>query len=98
MPLKLLKELGIEKETNEKIADSGSNSVASELGELRINSSTPNCLEIITPRLLSAEALGKLLYLIYNKLNYLLDYLNYRIVVQEPNSAINKNSIQAYFS
>src|SRR5436190_16025516 len=98
MPLKLLKELGIEKEINEKNDDSSSRSAVSELEELGINLSNPNFLEIITPRLLSVEALGKLLYLIYNKLNYLFDYLDYRIVVQGSSSTTNKSNVQAYFS
>ena len=98
MPLKLLKELGIKKETDEKNGISGPKSVISELEGLKINSPTPNCLEITTPHLLSAEVLGKLLYLIYNKLNYLFDYLDYRIAVQETNSEITKNTIQEYFS
>src|SRR5438034_10510347 len=98
MPLKLLKELGTEKETNEKNGDSGPRSVISELGELGINFSTPNCLEITSPCLLSGEAVSKLLCLIYDKLNYLFDYLDYRIVVQDSNLVINKNNIQEYFS
>ena len=87
MSLKFLKELGIEKETN-----------ISELEELEINFSVPNCLEIVTYHLLAVETLSQLLYSIYNKLYYLFDYLEYRIVVREVSVAIDKNTIQKYFS
>ena len=98
MPLKLLKELGIEKKTSEKSSDSDPSSVISELGKLEIDTSTSNCLAIIASDLLSTEALSSLLYSIYNKLNYLFDYLDYRIVIREPNLVINKNTLQEYFS
>ena len=86
MSLKFLKEFGIEKETD-----------INDLKELKINFLAPNCLEITVSHLPTAETVGKLFYLIYNKLNYLFDYLDYRVVVQE-NTAIDKNSLKEYFS
>ncbi|CAI2185718.1 1504_t:CDS:2, partial [Funneliformis geosporum] len=65
----LKEELEIAKETN-----------INELKELEVNFSPPNCLEIKVSNLLTVEAIGKLLYSIYNKLNYLFDHLEYRIV------------------
>jgi len=86
MSLKFFKELETEKEID-----------TNELKELEINFSIPNGLEIIAPRLPAAETISKLLYLIYNKLNYLFDYLDYQVVVRES-VAIDKNTIQEYFS
>lgn len=68
-----------------------------DLKGLEINFSTPSYLEIIVPRLPAAGIISRLLYLIYNKLNYLFDYLDYRVVVQE-NTTIDKNTIREYFS
>jgi len=86
MSLKFFKELEIEKEID-----------INELKGLEINFSVPNSLEIIAPRLPTVGTIGRLLYSIYNKLNYLFDYLEYRVVVQES-AAIDKNTIQEYFS
>lgn len=86
MSLKFLKEFGIEKETD-----------TNELKGLKTNLSAPNCLEITAPHLLTAETISKLLYLIYNKLNYLFHYLDYQIVILE-NVIIDKNSLKGYFS
>ena len=86
MSLKLLKEFGIEKEAD-----------INDLKGLEINFLAPNCLEIIVPHLPVAEMISKLFYLIYNKLNYLFDYLDYRVVVQE-NLTIDKNGLKEYFS
>lgn len=87
MSLKFLQELGIEKETD-----------INDLKELEINFSAPNCLEIVTLHLPTVEAIGKLLYRIYNKLNYLFDYLDYRVVVRGETTTVDKNTIQKYFS
>jgi len=86
MSLKFFKELEIEKEID-----------INELKGLKINFSTPNHLEIIAPRLPTAETISKILYLIYNKLNYLFDYLDYQIVIQET-TTVDKNIIKDYFS
>ena len=86
MSPKFFKELEIEKEID-----------INELKGLKINFSTPNHLEIIAPRLPTAETISKILYLIYNKLNYLFDYLDYQIVIQET-TAVDKNRIKEYFS
>ena len=85
MSLNLLRELEIEK--NDK-----------ELGGLEFNFSLPCSLEITVSRLISAEAVGKILYSIYNKLNYLLDYLDYQIKVKENNLEFSKKTIHEYFS
>jgi len=86
MTPKLLKEL--------EIAKGGD---INDLKGLEINFLVPNCLEIITPRLLTAETIDKLLYAIYNKLNYFFDYLDYRVVIRET-VAVDKNRIKEYFS
>jgi len=86
MSLKFLQEFGIEKETD-----------INELGELQINFSAPKRLEIVAPRLPAVRTISKLLYLAYNKLNYLFDYLDYQVVVRE-NIAIDENSLKEYFS
>jgi len=86
MPLKFLKELGIEKESD-----------INDLKGLEINFSVPNCLEIVAPHLPKTETISKLLYSIYNKLNYLFDYLDYQIMIQES-TTIDKNIIKDYFS
>jgi len=86
MLLKFLKELEIENEID-----------INDLKGLEINFSAPNRLEIIASHLPTVGTIGKLLYSIYNKLNYLFDYLEYRVVVQEG-VAIDKNTIQEYFS
>jgi hypothetical protein len=86
MSLKFFKELEIEKEIN-----------INELKGLEINFSAPNNLEIIFPHLPTAGTIGKLLYLIYNKLNYLFNYLEYQVIIKE-NVAVDKNTIQEYFS
>ncbi|CAI2167672.1 18440_t:CDS:10 [Funneliformis geosporum] len=62
------------------------------------NFSTSGCWEITVPSLLSAETLGKLLYSIYNKLNYLFDFLDFQIRFKEPNLVINEDTIKEYFS
>src|SRR5438552_2378292 len=86
MSLKFLKKIAIEKETD-----------INDLKGLEINFLAPNCLEITTPYLPAATTIGKLFYLIYNKLNYLFDYLDYQVVVRE-NLTIDKNSLKEYFS
>jgi len=86
MSLKFFRELEIVKEDD-----------INDLKGLEINFSSPNCLEIISPRLPAVGIISRLLYLIYNKLNYLIDYLDYRVVVQET-TAIDKNTIREYFS
>ena len=86
MTPKLLKEFEIAKEGD-----------INELKGLEINFSVPNRLEIVAPRLPTTEAIGKLLYSIYNKLNYFFDYLDYQVVIRET-TAINKNRIKEYFS
>ena len=68
------------------------------LDQIDLNFSLPFGLEILFPSLLPAEALGKLLYSIHNKLNYLFDYLDYHIVIKEPSSKIYKSTIEEYFS
>ena len=59
---------------------------------------SPTKLEIITPHLFPAEIIGKLLYAIYNKLNYLFSYLDFQVKTREINTEINENSIQDYLS
>ena len=86
MPLKFFQELETAKEID-----------ISDLKELKINFLVPNRLEIITSRLPAVGVIGKLLYLIYNKLNYLFDYLDYQVVVRET-VAIDKSIIQEYFA
>ena len=86
MSPKFFKELEIEKEID-----------INELKGLKINFSTPNHLEIIAPRLPTAETISKILYLIYNKLNYFFDYLDYQVVIRET-ATIDKNRIKECFS
>lgn len=86
MSLKFLKELEIEKEND-----------INEWGELEINFSPPKRLEIISPHLPAAGTISRLLHLIYSKLNYLFDYLDYQVVVREP-TVIDKKTVQEYFS
>lgn len=81
---KLLKELETEKEVNgfEKFKFSFLNS---------------SRLEITAPSLPSAKLLEKVLYCIYHKLNYLLDYFDYQIKIKTDNLEISTNTIQEYF-
>ena len=85
MLLNLLKELEIEE-------------MDKDLGTATFAFSPPLGLEITTSDFLSAKSLGKLFYLLYNKLNYLFDYLDYQIKVQENGSEISKNTIREYLS
>ena len=87
MSLKFFKEIEIAKETD-----------INELKGLEINFLLPNCLEIITPRLPAVGMTSKILYSVYNKFNYLFDYLDYRVTVRGETVAIDKNIIQEYFS
>ena len=86
MSLKFFKELESAKEI-----------YINDLEGLEINFSVPNRLEIVSPHLPAVETISKLLYLIYNKLNYLFDYLDCQVVVKE-NMTIDKSTIQEYFS
>lgn len=72
--------------------------VDSELEKVEINFITSREWEITAPGLLSVEALRKLFYSLYHQLNYLFDYLDYRIKVQVSNSSLDTNKFQAYFS
>ncbi|RHZ35291.1 exonuclease domain-containing protein [endosymbiont GvMRE of Glomus versiforme] len=57
-----------------------------------------NCLEISISRLLSGEALSKLFYSIYNKLNYLFKCLDFQIKVKNIHEVvINERIIHEYF-
>ena len=76
----------------------GGQKVDSELEKVEINFISPWEWEIVAPGLLSAEALRQLFYSIYHRLNYLFDYLDYRIKIQVPNSLLDTNKFQAYFS
>ena len=86
MSLKFLEEFGIKKETD-----------TNDLKDLEINFLAPNRLEIVAPHLPTVGTISKLFYLIYNKLNYLFDYLDYQVVVRES-IAINENILKEYFS
>ena len=68
----------------------------SELDEIEISAVVPFGLKISAPRLLSAQTVGRLLYALFNKLNYLFDYLNYQIEIQESVLLIDKNILQEY--
>ncbi|WNE40930.1 MAG: DNA polymerase III PolC-type [Mycoplasmataceae bacterium] len=68
-----------------------------EFRELSFNYSVPNHLEIITPNLPKVKAISELLYSIFNRLNYLFNFLDYQITVQK-NSTIDKKTLQDYFS
>src|SRR4051794_23825790 len=76
----------------------GGQKADSELEKVEINFITPWEWEIVVPGLLSVEALRQLFYSIYNQLNYLFDYLDYHIKVQVPNSSLDTDKLQAYFS
>lgn len=76
----------------------GGQKVDSELEKVEINFLAPWEWEIVAPSLLSVEALRQLFYSIYHRLNYLFDYLDYRLKVQVPNSSLDTNKFQAYFS
>lgn len=84
MSLKLLKELETEKKTN-------------GFEKFEFSFSLLNCLEITAPSLPSAKLLEKVLYWIYRKLNYLLDYFDYQIKIKTDNLEISTSTIQEYF-
>ena len=84
MLLNLLKELEIEE-------------MDKDLGRATFAFSAPLGLEITTSDFLSAKSLGKLFYLLYNKLNYLFDYLDYHVKVAKEISEVSKNTVQEYF-
>ena len=56
-----------------------------ELAKISVNLTSTNQLEIITPLLLPATSIGELLYKLYNKFNYLFNYLDYQIKISENN-------------
>ena len=72
--------------------------VDSELAKIEINFISPWEWEISVPALLSPKALHRLFYSLYHYLNYLFDYLDYRIKVQESRLSFDKHKIEAYFS
>ncbi|MCE8159113.1 MAG: PHP domain-containing protein [Candidatus Moeniiplasma glomeromycotorum] len=92
VPLSFLKEFRAEH------SQFGGQKVDSELEKVEINFLAPWEWEIVVPSLLSVEALRQLFYSIYHRLNYLFDYLDYRLKVQAPNSSLDTNKFQAYFS
>ena len=92
VPLSFLKEFRAE------IGQFEESRVDSELEKVEINFTSPWEWEIVTPNLLSVEALRQLLYPIYHQLNYLFSYLDYRIKVQETNLTLNQNEFQTYFA
>jgi DNA polymerase III subunit alpha, Gram-positive type len=67
-----------------------------ELKGIEVSALTPLGLQIITPQLLPAQTVGRLLYALFNKLCYLFDYLDYQIKVQEKTSTIGKEILQEY--
>ena len=58
----------------------------------------PIKLEITAPHLFPAKIIGKLLYAIYNKLNYLFSYLDFQVKTREVNAETNENTIRDYLS
>ncbi|CAI2199322.1 9171_t:CDS:2, partial [Funneliformis geosporum] len=54
-------------------------------------------IKITAPSLPSAKILEKVLYCIYHKLNYLLDYFDYQIKIKTDNLEISTSTIQEYF-
>lgn len=67
-----------------------------EFKEILFNFPTFNRLEIITTYSLKARTINELLYLIFNKFNYLFDFLDYQVMIKEPTS-IDKNELEEYF-
>ncbi|CAG8559830.1 7855_t:CDS:1, partial [Cetraspora pellucida] len=64
---------------------------------LEISLSVSGRLEIVAPQLLPATKISQLLYVIYDKLNYLFGYLDYQVVTQEK-AVVDKTDFKEYFS
>ena len=67
------------------------------LSAASLSFSPPNYLEITVHRLLTTKELTKLLYSLYNKFNYLFDYLHLQIKVRANSSEISKDTLRDYF-
>jgi DNA polymerase-3 subunit alpha (Gram-positive type) len=68
-----------------------------EFKDFSFNFSDNNCLEINVPLLPKANIISNFLYLLFNKLTYLFNFLDYQIVVQK-NTPIDKITLKEYFS